>query len=117
LQQKWLQDFPVIGNRHNPVGVRMHIDEARRDRESGRIDFARRGCARGVGRIDQRGYFAIFDCHVGPVARRAATIDHDAVADDYVIFHERDYSRIVAPSANPRAGSHLDQSIEMAAGT
>ena len=107
LQQKRLEDLPVIGNRQDPVGMRMQIDKARRDCESGRIDLARAGCARGVGRIDQRGNLAILDCDVGLEARRAAAVDDDAVANDYVIFHARDYSRVGAFSANGK-GKSLD---------
>ena len=65
LQQKRLQDLPMIGNRQHPVGMRVQIDKARRNREPGRIDLARRGRGRGVARIDQRGDLAILDCDIG----------------------------------------------------
>jgi len=35
-------------------------------------------------------------------ARSAAAVDDDAIANDYVIFHARDYSRLATLSANPR---------------
>ena len=78
----------------------MQIDEARRHCEPGRVDLARAGCARGVGGIDQRGNLAIFERDIGAKARRSAAVDHDGIANNYVIFHARDYSRVAASSAN-----------------
>ena len=56
--------------------------------------------ARGVRRIDQRRDFSIFDRDIRFEARRATAIDHDAIANNQVIFHVRDYSRLATLSAN-----------------
>ena len=66
LQQKRFEDLPVVGDRQHPVGMRMQIDKARRDRKVGRVDLARGRSTRGIRRIDQRGNFTILDCDVGP---------------------------------------------------
>ncbi len=90
----------------------MQIDETRRDSEAGRIDLTRAGCARGVGRIDHRGYFAIFDRDVGLEAGGATAVDHDAIANDYVIFHAGDYSRLATLSANDSTSGRVNHLIE-----
>jgi hypothetical protein len=88
--------------------MRMQIDEAGRHCESGRVDLALAGRASGVAGIDQRGNLAIFERDIGAKARRSTAIDDDGIANNYVIFHARDYSRVSASSANP-SGQDFDQ--------
>ena len=58
LEQERAQNFGVLGNRNDPIRMRMHIDEAGRDDETGRIDLARSGCLRRLGGRNQFGDFS-----------------------------------------------------------
>src|SRR5208283_4788729 len=77
----------MFGNRDNPVRMRMHIDEARRDDETGSIDVARGSRLSRLGGWNQFGDFSATQCEVGFETRGAAAVDDGAAANNDVVFH------------------------------